>query len=58
MMSPLNDYRQDEPQGKLSLEEARQRALKRLKEILYGPAGKDYFWVKDFGPEWLCIRER
>jgi methyl-accepting chemotaxis protein len=51
VMSLLKDYYQDEQQGKLTREEAQQRALKRLKEIRYGQEGKDYFWVNDFGPK-------
>jgi methyl-accepting chemotaxis protein len=51
MVSLLKDYHKDEQQGKLTREEAQQRALKRLKEMRYGPEGKDYFWVNDFGPK-------
>jgi methyl-accepting chemotaxis protein len=51
MVSLLNDYHKDEQQGKLTREEAQQRALKRLKDMRYGPEGKDYFWVNDYGPK-------
>jgi methyl-accepting chemotaxis protein len=51
MVSLLNNYHQDELQGKLTREEAQRRALQRLKEMRYGPEGKDYFWVNDFGPK-------
>jgi methyl-accepting chemotaxis protein len=51
VMSLLKDYHQDEQQGKLPREEAQQRALKRIKELRYGPEGKDYFWINDFGPK-------
>jgi signal transduction histidine kinase len=27
------------------------RALTRLKGLRYGPEGKDYFWINDFGPK-------
>jgi methyl-accepting chemotaxis protein len=51
MVSLLNDYHKDEQLGKLSREEAQQRALKRIKDMRYGSEGKDYFWVNDFGPK-------
>jgi len=51
MVSLLNDYYQDEQKGKLTREAAQQRALERIKEMRYGPEGKDYFWVNDFGPK-------
>jgi signal transduction histidine kinase len=53
VVSLLNDYHRDEQQGKLSREEAQQRALKRIKDLRYGPEGKDYFWINDFGPKML-----
>lgn len=51
MMSLLKNYHQDEQQGKLTREEAQQRALTRIREMRYGPEGKDYFWINDFGPK-------
>ena len=53
VVSLLKDYHEDEQQGKLSREEAQQRALKRIKDMRYGPEGKDYFWINDFGPKML-----
>jgi len=50
MVSLLNEYHKEEQEGKLSRAEAQQRALKRIKEMRYGPEGKDYFWINDFGP--------
>ncbi len=49
-MSLIKEYHQEEVQGKLSREEAQQRALTRIKGLRYGPEGKDYFWINDFGP--------
>lgn len=51
VVSLLKDYHQEEQQGKLSREEAQQRALRRIKDLRYGPEGKDYFWINDFGPK-------
>jgi methyl-accepting chemotaxis protein len=51
MVSLLNDYHKDEQAGKLTREAAQQRALERIKAMRYGPEGKDYFWVNDFGPK-------
>ena len=53
MVSLIKDYHQDEQQGKLTREEAQQRALNRIKDLRYGPEGKDYFWVNDFGPKMI-----
>jgi len=39
--------------GQLSLEEAQKRAYERIKSMRYGPEGKDYFWVNDFGPKMI-----
>jgi hypothetical protein len=55
MVSLLNDYHKDEQLGKLSREEAQQRALKRIKDMRYGSEGKDYFWVNDFGPKMVSV---
>ncbi|MFZ2089493.1 MAG: methyl-accepting chemotaxis protein [Desulfobaccales bacterium] len=51
VISLLKDYHNDEQQGKLTREEAQQRALKRIKDLRFGHEGKDYFWVNDFGPK-------
>ncbi len=39
--------------GQVSLEEAQKRAFERIKNMRYGPEGKDYFWVNDFGPKMI-----
>lgn len=39
--------------GQLSLEEAQRRAYRRIKSMRYGPEGKDYFWINDFGPKMI-----
>ena len=51
VVSLIKDYHQDEQKGKLTREEAQQRALNRIKDLRYGLEGKDYFWINDFGPK-------
>jgi methyl-accepting chemotaxis protein len=50
-MSLLNEYYQEEQRGNLTREEAQQQVLQRIKNLRYGPEGKDYFWINDFGPK-------
>ena len=50
-VSILKEYHQEEQQGGLTREEAQQQALQRIKGLRYGPEGKDYFWINDFGPK-------
>jgi methyl-accepting chemotaxis protein len=51
VLSLVKEYHEDEQKGRLTREEAQQRVLKRIKELRYGPEGKDYFWINDFGPK-------
>lgn len=50
-VSLMNEYYQEEKLGKLTREEAQQQVLLRIKNLRYGPEGKDYFWINDFGPQ-------
>ncbi len=50
-MSILQEYHQEEQRGNLTREEAQKQVLQRIKGMRYGPEGKDYFWVNDFGPK-------
>jgi len=50
-VSLLNEYYQEEQRGKLTREAAQQQVLQRIKDLRYGPEGKDYFWINDFGPQ-------
>ncbi len=50
-VSLLNEYYQEAQRGKLTREEAQQQVLQRIKDLRYGPEGKDYFWINDFGPK-------
>ncbi len=43
----------EEQAGRLTREEAQQRALSRIKEMRYGKDHKDYFWVNDFTPKMI-----
>jgi signal transduction histidine kinase len=45
--SLLSEYDQRVKNGELSLEDAQQRAVKRIKNLRYGPERKDYFWIQD-----------
>jgi methyl-accepting chemotaxis protein len=50
-VSLLQEYQGRVDKGEFSLEEAQQRAMKRIKHMRYGPEGKDYLWINDFGPK-------
>jgi len=45
--SLLSEYDQRVNQGELSLEDAQQRAVRRIRNLRYGMEGKDYFWILD-----------
>jgi methyl-accepting chemotaxis protein len=49
-VSLLNEYHAREQKGEFSRAEAQERALANIKNLRYGPEGKDYFWINDFGP--------
>ena len=48
--SLLEEYHQEHINDKYSLEEAKQKAAARIKEIRYGGEHKDYFWIIDKHP--------
>jgi methyl-accepting chemotaxis protein len=50
VLSLLDEYYAREQKGEFSRAEAQKRALTRIKQLRYGPEGKDYFWINDFGP--------
>ena len=52
-MSLLDEYYQEEQRGNLTREEAQQQVLQRIRDLRYGPEGKDYFWINDFGPKMI-----
>ncbi|WP_300464275.1 cache domain-containing protein [Desulfobacula sp.] len=45
--SLVSEYDQRVKTGELSLEAAQQNAIKTLRNLRYGPEGKDYFWIVD-----------
>jgi methyl-accepting chemotaxis protein len=49
----LTEYHAREQKGEFSREEAQKRASTRIKSLRYGPEGKDYFWINDFGPKMI-----
>lgn len=52
-ISILDEYREEVRQGELETEAAQRLALQRLRDMHYGPEGKDYFWVTDMQPRML-----
>ncbi len=51
--SLIDEYAREQQQGKLSLAQAKQKALKRISQIRYGDEQKDYFWIIDQQPHML-----
>jgi methyl-accepting chemotaxis protein len=49
----LVEYHAREQRGEFSREEAQNRASARIKNLRYGPEGKDYFWINDFAPKMI-----
>jgi PAS domain S-box-containing protein len=45
--SLLSEYNQRAASGELSLEDAKTRAAQRIRNLRYGPADEDYFWIID-----------
>ncbi|CCK78637.1 cache domain-containing protein [Desulfobacula toluolica] len=45
--SLLSEYDQRVRQGELSIETAEQSAIRQIRNLRYGPEGKDYFWIVD-----------
>jgi PAS domain S-box-containing protein len=51
--SILCDYHREVQEEQLSLEEAQQAAIERIRQMRYGPEGKDYFWITDMHPQMI-----
>ncbi|MFH1154795.1 MAG: cache domain-containing protein [Pseudomonadota bacterium] len=45
--SLLSEYSRRVTTGELTLEDAKTRAAKRIRNLRYGPDGEDYFWIID-----------
>jgi PAS domain S-box-containing protein len=48
--SVLKEYEAEEAAGRLTREEAQSAAAARVRDMRYGPEGKDYFWITDMTP--------
>jgi two-component system, cell cycle sensor histidine kinase and response regulator CckA len=46
----LDEYEERVRTGELTIEEAQVRVVARVRELRYGPEGKDYFWINDLEP--------
>jgi PAS domain S-box-containing protein/putative nucleotidyltransferase with HDIG domain len=51
--SLLESYHERELSGELSTEEAKLRAVLRIRKLRYGPEKKDYFWINDMIPKMI-----
>ncbi|MDD2900848.1 MAG: methyl-accepting chemotaxis protein [Syntrophales bacterium] len=49
----LENFYALEKNGTLTPEKAKEGALKIIKGMRYGPEGKDYLWINDFGPKMI-----
>jgi PAS domain S-box-containing protein len=50
VVSLLDEYAREEANGEMTREEAQQHAVARIRDLRYGPEGKDYFWIIDRSP--------
>ncbi|MDA8136394.1 MAG: cache domain-containing protein [Desulfobacteraceae bacterium] len=50
VISLLSEINLRVEQKKISLEEAREQAINQIRNLRYGPEGKDYFWINDMHP--------
>lgn len=48
--SALQAYQQKVQDGGLSRQAAQKQAIAHLRQLRYGPEGKDYFWINDMAP--------
>lgn len=48
--SILAEHHQEELEGRFTRAEAQSAAAKRVRDLRYGPEGKDYFWITDQTP--------
>ncbi|HOU52643.1 MAG TPA: DUF294 nucleotidyltransferase-like domain-containing protein [Myxococcota bacterium] len=51
--SVLQEVLAEEQEGRLSPEEARKVAARRIRDLRYGHEGKDYFWITDMTPRMI-----
>jgi PAS domain S-box-containing protein len=48
--SILSSYEREVQAGRLTREQAQTRASELIRDLRYGPEGKDYFWIQDSQP--------
>lgn len=48
--SILADYNRAVSEGRMTLDEAQNAAIERVRRLRYGPEGLDYFWITDMHP--------
>jgi signal transduction histidine kinase len=48
--SMVNHYARLSDQGAISRETAKTQAIEKLRQLRFGPEGKDYFWINDMHP--------
>jgi signal transduction histidine kinase len=46
----LSSYERQAREGRLPLEVAKDQAVRQIRQLRYGPEGKDYFWINDTRP--------
>jgi signal transduction histidine kinase len=51
--SALAGFEDQERSGRLTREQAQQRAIEHLRGLRYGPEQKDYFWINDLTPRMI-----
>jgi len=51
--STIKTYADLEESGATTLEEAQQQAQHHIKNLRYGPDGKDYLWINDYHPKMI-----
>ena len=51
--SVFNEFEQEVSVGILTLSEAQEEAINRIKNMRYGKEGKDYFWITDTHPNMI-----
>ena len=49
----ISIYMSREQSGQLTHEEAQAQAVEHLRNLRYGPEGKDYFWINDMHPRMI-----
>ena len=51
--SVLQEVLAEEQAGRYTADEARKVAAQRIRDLRYGPEGKDYFWITDMTPRMI-----